>query len=67
MEIDNKHIAWKVWASLCQFLLGAAFIFSGFVKAVDPFGFFYKIQDYLAAFGLISKFPFYLPLWLGIV
>lgn len=67
LEIDKKHIAWKVWASLCQFLLGAAFIFSGFVKAVDPFGFFYKIQDYLAAFGLISKFPFYLPLWLGIV
>ncbi len=30
-----------------RFILAAAFIFSGFVKAVDPLGFQYKIQDYL--------------------
>ena len=44
MEIDKKHIVGKVWVNLCRFLLGALFIFSGFVKAVDPLGFFYKIQ-----------------------
>ena len=29
-------------------------------------GFFYKIQDYLTAFGIISWFPYYLPLLAGI-
>ena len=67
MEIDKKHIIRKVWVNLCRFLLGALFIFSGFVKAVDPLGFFYKIQDYLTAFGMISWFPSYAPLLVGIV
>jgi len=48
-------------------LLAALFIFSGFVKAVDPLGSFYKIQDYLTAFGIISWFPAYLPLLFAIV
>lgn len=48
-------------------MLGILFIFSGFVKAVDPLGSFYKIQDYLTAFGMISWFPSYLPLFFGIV
>lgn len=67
LEIDKRHIAGKIGISLCQFLLGAAFVFSGFVKAVDPLGFFYKLQDYLTAFGLIEWFPSGLPLLLGIV
>ncbi|WP_455593487.1 MauE/DoxX family redox-associated membrane protein, partial [Bacteroides sp.] len=67
METDKKHIAEKVWVNACRFLLGALFIFSGFVKAVDPLGFYYKIQDYLTAFGIVSWFPSYLPLFLGIV
>ena len=66
MEIDKKHIVGKVWVNLCRFLLGALFIFSGFVKAVDPLGFFYKIQDYLTAFDMISWFPSYAPLLVGI-
>lgn len=56
-----------VWTNVCRFLLAVTFIFSGFVKAVDPLGFQYKIQDYLAAFGLASMLPSFLPLLLAIV
>ena len=48
-------------------MLAALFIFSGFVKAVDPLSSFYKIQVYLTAFGIISWFPAYLPLLFAIV
>lgn len=37
--------------SIARTLLALTFIFSGFVKAVDPLGTVYKIEDYLKAFG----------------
>ena len=37
--------------SVSRTLLALTFIFSGFVKAVDPLGTVYKIEDYLKAFG----------------
>jgi hypothetical protein len=46
----------------CRFLLAVSFIFSGFVKAVDPLGSTYKIQDYLEAFGLLAWLPSFFPL-----
>jgi uncharacterized membrane protein YphA (DoxX/SURF4 family) len=42
----------KIIVEFCRLLLGAVFIFSGFVKALDPMGTMYKNQDYLSAFGL---------------
>ena len=33
-------------------ICGGLFIFSGFVKAIDPWGTLFKIEEYLAAFGL---------------
>ena len=41
----------KIGLPIGRVLLGAVFIFSGFVKAIDPLGSTYKIQDYLRAFG----------------
>ncbi len=36
---------------ICRLVFGATFIFSGFVKAIDPLGFSYKMQDYLEAWN----------------
>jgi uncharacterized membrane protein YphA (DoxX/SURF4 family) len=66
LETERKHIIKLVWVNTCRFLLAALFIFSGFVKAVDPLGTTYKIEDYLAAFGEPwSQFSF-IALWLSI-
>lgn len=46
-----------VWANACRFLLAAVFLFSGFVKANDPLGTVYKLQDYLTAWGMASFVP----------
>ena len=45
-------MARKVIVNVVRFLTAALFIFSGFVKAVDPLGTQYKINDYLSALGL---------------
>ena len=41
----------RLVASISRTLLGLVFVFSGAVKAIDPFGTVYKIEDYLKAFG----------------
>jgi triosephosphate isomerase len=55
----------KVVVNICRFILAFTFIFSGFVKAVDPLGFQYKIENYLEAFGLGGLLPDIIPLFLG--
>ena len=41
----------------CRFLLGATFVFSGFVKAIDPIGTQYKLQEYISAVGMGGIVP----------
>ena len=48
--------------NVCRGLLAVAFIFSGFVKAIDPLGTQYKIQDYLGAVRLEGLVPDWLTL-----
>ena len=59
------HKANVVWTNFCRFALGVVFIFSGFVKADDPYGMVYKIEDYFRAFGWDSFLPSFLPLFLS--
>ena len=47
----------KVAVNICRLGLALTFIFSGFVKAVDPLGTQYKIHDYLTAWGIAKMVP----------
>lgn len=54
---EGKYDLWRIavtWA--VRFLVGGLFIFSGFVKAVDPWGTLFKIEEYLGAFGFALPF-----------
>ena len=55
---NKANRALKIAVECCRVLIGVVFIFSGFVKAVDPMGGAIKIDDYLSAFGLEALQPF---------
>ena len=52
----------KLAVNIARLILAVAFILSGFVKAVDPLGTQYKIQDYLVAMGLGRLIPDFITL-----
>lgn len=60
MENNRRHRIISIGTTVCRFVLAVVFIFSGFVKAIDPLGTQYKIQDYLTAFGWADLFPDFL-------
>jgi triosephosphate isomerase len=49
-----------ILVNIARFVVGLTFIFSGYVKAIDPLGTLYKMQDYLEAIGLAGALPDYL-------
>ena len=52
---------------IARILFGVTFVFSGFVKAVDPVGFAYKIEDYLISFQLLEFIPLALAFAVGLI
>ncbi len=48
--IRKTLVLWAV--TLCRLLLAATFIVSGFVKAADPMGMFYKLNAYFTHWGM---------------
>lgn len=52
----------RVIQFISRLIVGAVFIFSGFVKAVDPMGSTFKFSDYFLAFGLDSLTAIAFPL-----
>ena len=56
-SLTLKQRLGRYGVNLCRLVLGMVFVFSGFVKAIDPLGTQYKIQEYLAAIGLGGMIP----------
>lgn len=52
----------SVIENLCRAILALVFIFSGYVKAIDPLGTQYKIEDYLQALGIGHLVPNWITL-----
>ena len=48
--------------NICRFIVALTFIFSGYVKAIDPLGTQYKIEDYLEVVSLAQYVPSFLAL-----
>lgn len=47
----HRKVGNGLFINFCQYFLGILFIFSGFVKAIDPLGTSYKMQEYFESFA----------------
>ena len=57
MKNKATHILTKIAVNIGRLLMAITFIFSGFVKGIDPLGTQYKITDYLEALHIDWIFP----------
>ena len=53
--------------NMCRLTLALTFILSGYVKAIDPLGTQYKLQDYLAAINMADIVPQWMTLTTAVV
>ena len=53
--------------NVCRALLALTFIFSGYVKAIDPLGTQYKINDYLTALSMADTLPGWVTLAVSVL
>ena len=67
MENKATHILTKIAVNIGRLLMAITFIFSGFVKGIDPLGTQYKITDYLEALHIDWMFPSWSTLLMSIV
>ena len=56
----------RVLVNTCRLILAVAFIFSGYVKAIDPLGTQYKLLDYAQALGVQTLLPEMLALAMAV-
>ncbi len=49
-HLNDKLRPFVVW--LLRIIVGVTFVFSGFVKIIDPWGFVFKISEYLNVWGI---------------
>lgn len=52
---NQTPVVWRVLIVLTRLVVGLTFMVSGWSKSVDPWGFVYKIDEYLTVWGL--QFP----------
>lgn len=48
----ERRLSTRVAVWILRVAVGGLFVMSGLVKAIDPWGFVFKLEDYLAAFGM---------------
>ena len=56
----------KILTEICRLILALTFVFSGFVKSVDPWGTALKVDEYLSIYGVeeLSRWSMGFSIWL---
>ncbi len=57
----------KIIQSISRYFIAAVFLFSGFVKGIDPLGTAYKIEDYFVAYSMDWALPLSLILAFALI
>ena len=65
--MSTGNIIKNVTVNMGRIVMAVTFIFSGYVKAIDPLGTQYKIADYLQAMGLVGYIPDWMTLLSSII